>query len=78
MSKDRVSSAQVWGVLVVLCGLLSFAVNSPRVDAAALNKKDLDRSLASSPLTEEQKILHVFTDRLMLQSTMIRSGIFQR
>ncbi len=59
MLKDRLSSAQFRGILVLLCGLLSFAVTSPRVDAVALNKKDLDRSLASSPLTEEQKILQV-------------------
>jgi uncharacterized protein (DUF1800 family) len=61
MSKDRLPSAQIWGVLVLVCGLLSFATYAPPGNAAAVNRKDLDRSLASSPLTEEEKILHVLS-----------------
>ncbi len=56
LSKSQVGVA---AACLILSTVLTLGIYSSRGDAAVLNKEDLFRSLTSSPLTDEQKILHV-------------------
>src|SRR5213593_1309037 len=55
---SRTRARAVWSCLI-LGACLTPGISPSRADAAALKKEVLSRSLAASPLTEEQKILHV-------------------